>query len=182
MSQTEFISAAVKIFHKKPKILGKRWHDYGRWAGFTGPNYREDPLSPVRSLGLIPRLHRRNIFYTTVEDITHFTKQDWFYNFLALKWCLKFTTSRRDVVNFKHPGGMLLNGNNLWVVYGNPSPHPTCCLCHLMDQKSLGPLYKSWFCAGTIKNPLKWPHLVIFKGWFHNFPPHLQHRDINSYF
>jgi hypothetical protein len=27
----------------------------------------------------------------------------------------------------------------------------------------------------------KWPHLVIFKGWFHNVPPHLQHRDINSY-
>ncbi len=29
-SQTEFISAAVKIFLEKPKILDKRWHDYGR--------------------------------------------------------------------------------------------------------------------------------------------------------
>ncbi len=25
-------------------------------------------------------------------------------------------------------------------------------------------------------------HLVIFKGWFHNVPPHLQHRYINSYY
>jgi hypothetical protein len=57
----------------------------GGGAGFTGPNYREDPLSPVRSLGLIPRPHRRNIFYATVEDITQVTKQDSFYNVLALK-------------------------------------------------------------------------------------------------
>jgi hypothetical protein len=28
---------------------------------------------------------------------------------------------------------------------------------------------------------LKWSHLVIFNGWFNNFPPHLQHMDINSY-
>ncbi len=28
---------------------------------------------------------------------------------------------------------------------------------------------------------LKWPHLVIFRGWFDNAPPHLQHRDIDSY-
>ncbi len=28
---------------------------------------------------------------------------------------------------------------------------------------------------------LKWPHLVIFRGWFDNAPPHLQYRDIDSY-
>ncbi len=45
----------------------------------------------------------------------------------------------------------------------------------LRGQKSLGPIERSRFCART----LKWPHLVIFKGWFHNVPPNLQHRDIN---
>ncbi len=36
------------------------------------------------------------IFYATVEDITHFTKQGWFYSFLA----------RSDVWNLHHPGGI----------------------------------------------------------------------------
>jgi hypothetical protein len=37
------------------------------------------------------------MIYATVEDITHFTKQGWFYNFLA----------RSDVLNLQHPSGML---------------------------------------------------------------------------
>ncbi len=74
-------------------------------------------------------------FYATVEDITHFTKQGWFYNFLVrsdvwnLKWCLKFKTSLRDVVNFKHHCMSLMPCNG---------------------PKSLGPLKKSRFCARTI--------------------------------
>ncbi len=37
----------------------------------------------------------------------------------------------------------------------------------------------SILCKGPFRN-LKWPHLVIFKGEFHNVPPNLHYRDINS--
>ncbi len=46
---------------------------------------------------------------------------------------------------------------------------------------SLRPLDKSWFCAQGPFRILEMAHLVIFKGWFHNDPPHLQHRYFNSY-
>ena len=52
---------------------------------------------------------------------------------------------------------------------------------HFGGQKSRGPLKKSRFCARDHIESLKWPHLVIFKGWFPNIPPHLQYSDINSY-
>jgi hypothetical protein len=72
-------------------------------------------LSPSRhTLALIT-------IYVTVEDITYFTKQGWFYNFLALKWCWRFQISLvmfeisnilRDVWNFKY-----CNSYNVPVVY-----------------------------------------------------------------
>jgi hypothetical protein len=62
-----------------------------------------------------------------------------------------------------------------------PQNGPRYRSCRLSGQKSLGPLEKSRFCARDHLESLKWPHLLIFKGWFHNVPPNLQHRDINSY-
>ena len=46
-------------------------------------------------------------------------------------------------------------------------------------KKPRAPLKVSILCRDHLES-LKWPHLVIFKGWFHNFPPYLQHRYINS--
>ncbi len=48
-------------------------------------------------------------------------------------------------------------------------------------KKSRAPQKVSILCQGEHLESLKWPHLVIFMGWFHNVLPHLQHRDINSY-
>ncbi len=42
------------------------------------------------------------------------------------------------------------------------------------------PLDKFWFCARDHLESMKWPHLMIFKGWFHNVPINLQQRHINS--
>jgi hypothetical protein len=48
------------------------------------------------------------------------------------------------------------------------------------SKKSRAPWKVLLLCRDHLES-LKWPHLVIFKGWFHNVPPNLQHRDINSY-
>ncbi len=53
-------------------------------------------------------------------------------------------------------------------------------LVPIKGPKSLGPLEKSRFCARDHLESLKWSHLVIFKGWFHNVPPNLHYRDNNS--
>ncbi len=58
---------------------------------------------------------------------------------------------------------------------------PSLSLVSFKGQKSLGPLEKSRFCARDHLESLKWLHLMIFKGWFHNVPPNLQHRDINPH-
>ncbi len=86
--------------------------------------------------------------------------------FTCQKWCLKFATSPGDVLN-----------QLFW-----PQNGPRYRSCHLRGQKSLGPLEKSRFCARDHLESLKWPHLVISKGWFPNAPPNLQHRVINSYY
>ena len=62
-----------------------------------------------------------------------------------------------------------------------PQNGPRYRSCHLRGQKSIRPLEKSRFCAQGPFKILEMAHLVIFKGWFHNVPPHLQHRYINSY-
>ncbi len=98
-------------------------------------------------------------------NIRYFTKQGWFYNFLALKWCLRFQISLGMFVRL------------FW-----PQNGPRYRSCHLRGQKSLVSLENSRVCAQgpfTVES-LKWPYLVIFNGWFHNVPPHLQHRYINS--
>ncbi len=57
-----------------------------------------------------------------------------------------------------------------------PQNGPRYRSCHLRGKKSLRPLEKSRFCAQGPFRILEMAHLVIFKGWFHNVPPHLQHR------
>ncbi len=47
-------------------------------------------------------------------------------------------------------------------------------------KKVSGPSKILDFVYGDHLESLKWPHLAFFKGSFHNAPPHLQHRDINS--
>jgi hypothetical protein len=113
----------------------------GGGAGFTGPNYREDPLSPVRSLGLIPPTTEKkhilyhcrghNTLYVT-GLILQFPRLEVMFEIYNIPagYC-KFQTSRRDVVKWKQ---------SLSCVWKSPSSHPTRCLCHLMGQKSLRPL------------------------------------------
>ncbi len=44
-------------------------------------------------------------------------------------------------------------------------------------KKSRPPLKVSILCQHHLESS-KWPHVVIFKGWFHNFLPHAQHRTL----
>ncbi len=61
-----------------------------------------------------------------------------------------------------------------WLLW--PQNGPRYRSCHLKGQKSLRPLEKSRFCAQGPFRILEMAHLVIFKGWFHKIPPHLQNR------